>query len=59
MPAGQKKFRNLFQQYLERSDFAIAVFDLTNFESFHNAKEWILGKKCRDIQKYETKRKKP
>lgn len=36
--AGQKKYRNLFDSYIGKCSIAVVVFDLTNYESFHNAK---------------------
>jgi small GTP-binding protein len=39
--AGQERYRSLGPMYYKNADAAMAVFDLTNLESFENLDNWI------------------
>ncbi len=51
--AGEERFRNLTNQYYNRTDGIILVFDLTNINTMYNIKYWIeqINEKinCNDI----------
>jgi small GTP-binding protein len=39
--AGQERYRSLGPMYYKNADAAVAVFDLTNLESFENLDNWV------------------
>lgn len=39
--AGQERFKSLGPMYYKNTDACLAVFDVTNYESFQNVRTWI------------------
>lgn len=39
--AGQERFRNVIPMYFQKAHFVIAVYDITNKDSFNNLNQWV------------------